>query len=136
MEYRNAKYVNADGLIDCEINHNVYGWIPYTLDPNDTDMTINNDELLSAMSAKGDVVAYVPPTQEELNAQAASAIRAERDMKLETEVDPIAGNTLRWTALTSEQQQAWATYRQELLDIPQQSGFPETVTWPTKPEVV
>ena len=27
----------------------------------------------------------------------------------------------------------WKTYRQALRDIPTQSGFPETITWPTKP---
>lgn len=30
---------------------------------------------------------------------------------------------------------AWATYRQALRDITQQSGFPHDVVWPTKPEV-
>lgn len=34
MEYRNARYIE-DGRIDCEINHPVYGWIPFTADPND-----------------------------------------------------------------------------------------------------
>lgn len=29
---------------------------------------------------------------------------------------------------------AWATYRQELRDIPEQLGFPEDVIWPTPPE--
>ena len=29
---------------------------------------------------------------------------------------------------------AMATYRQALRDVPQQSGFPGTITWPTKPE--
>lgn len=29
---------------------------------------------------------------------------------------------------------AWATYRQALRDITQQSGFPNNVIWPTKPE--
>ena len=28
---------------------------------------------------------------------------------------------------------AWATYRQELRDIPLQSGFPLEVIWPTQP---
>ena len=134
MEYRNAKYINADGWIDCEINHPMHGWIPYTLDPNDTDMTVNNDELLAAMATNGDVAAYVPPTQAELDAQTADAVRSERDMKLAIEVDPIAGNTLRWNSLTAEQQQAWADYRQALLDITDQPGFPYDVTWPTKPE--
>ena len=27
-----------------------------------------------------------------------------------------------------------ATYRQALRDVPQQAGFPQTITWPTKPE--
>jgi hypothetical protein len=30
--------------------------------------------------------------------------------------------------------QAWATYRQELRDIPQQAGFPANINWPTAPE--
>jgi hypothetical protein len=35
--------------------------------------------------------------------------------------------------LTTEQQAAWATYRQELRDIPQQSGYPFNVIFPTPP---
>ena len=27
----------------------------------------------------------------------------------------------------------WATYRQELRDLPNQAGFPDTVIWPVKP---
>ena len=27
----------------------------------------------------------------------------------------------------------WRTYRQALRDVPTQEGFPNTVTWPTKP---
>ena len=134
MNYRNARYINDSGWIDCEIEHPDYGWIPYSLDPADKDTTINNDELLSLMLANSDVAAYVPPTQEELDAEAAAAVRAERDMKLATEVDPIAGNALRWASLTAEQQQAWADYRQALLDIPKQSGFPTDVVWPVKPQ--
>ena len=132
MNYRNARYVNNDGWIDCEIEHPDYGWIPYTLDPADTDMTVNNDELLAAMASAGDVAAYVPPTQAELDEIAAQAIRAERDSLLLT-VDAIAGNALRWAALDADTQAAWATYRQALLDVPQQAGFPSNVTWPEKP---
>jgi hypothetical protein len=28
---------------------------------------------------------------------------------------------------------AWATYRQELRDVPNQPGFPATIVWPTQP---
>ncbi len=37
--------------------------------------------------------------------------------------------------LNAEDKTAWATYRQSLRDIPDQSGFPTEVTWPTEPEV-
>lgn len=35
--------------------------------------------------------------------------------------------------LTAEQFSAWMTYRQELRDVPQQEGFPDTIIWPTQP---
>jgi hypothetical protein len=133
MNYRNARYVNDTGWINCELDHPEFGWIPYTLNPADTDMTIDNNVLLAVMAENGDVAAYIPPTQGELDAQAAQAVRAERDRKLAIDVDPIAGNALRWASLTAEQQQAWADYRQALLDVPEQTGFPYEVTWPIKP---
>lgn len=132
MNYRNAQYIDST-RIDCEIEHPKYGWIPYTLDPADTDNTVDNLILLAAMSDNGDVAAYVPPTQAELDEAAAQEVRAERDYKLATEVDAIAGNALRWSAIDAGTQAEWATYRQALLDVPQQSGFPHNVVWPVKP---
>ncbi len=35
--------------------------------------------------------------------------------------------------LTEEQRAAWATYRQELRDVPEQEGFPRRIAWPTPP---
>jgi len=35
--------------------------------------------------------------------------------------------------LSNDAQQAWATYRQQLRDIPTQAGFPGTINWPTAP---
>lgn len=54
-------------------------------------------------------------------------IRAERDQLL-VETD--------WTQMPDVPQvlkDKWASYRQALRDVPQQPGFPETVSWPTKP---
>ena len=131
-EVRNATSLQADNLrMDVEINHPDYGWIPYTLDPADTDTTINNDEVRALIGT--DFAAYVAPTQAELDAALASEVRADRDARL-TEVDAVAGNALRWAALDAEAQAAWATYRQALLDVPQQSGFPNTVSWPETPQ--
>jgi len=72
------------------------------------------------------------PAPPDLDALAAAA-RAERDRRLREEVDPVVTNPLRWNAMTAEQQQAWADYRQALLDMPQQSGFPLEINWPTMP---
>ena len=35
--------------------------------------------------------------------------------------------------LTVVKQTEWTTYRTDLLGVPQQAGFPNTITWPTKP---
>ena len=64
--------------------------------------------------------------------RAAEEVREDRDNRL-TEVDSVTGNALRWAALDTATQAEWSTYRQALLDVPQQAGFPNTVTWPTKP---
>jgi len=50
--------------------------------------------------------------------------RIERDVLLsESDVHALADR------ITNE----WKTYRQALRDVPAQSGFPNTITWPTKP---
>ena len=89
------------------------------------------------VNAKSGFVETVPLTPEEV-AEAKKNLdvveRNKRNTLLKEEVDAIAGNALRWGALTPEQQQAWADYRQALLDVPQQDGFPETINWPVKPE--
>lgn len=131
MNYRNPAY-RKNGWIDCEIDHPEYGWIPFTCDPNDTGALFDTAALFAEMQPNA--APYVPPTQEELDATAANEMRRARNHRLATEVDSIAGNSLRWSALTTEQQQAWADYRQALLDVPQQAGFPHDVVWPTKPE--
>lgn len=86
------------------------------------------------MDADPATAAYVPPTQAELDAAAVVAVRAERDYKLASEVDPVVTNPLRWADITAEKQAEWSAYRRALLDITAQAGFPRSVVWPTKPE--
>jgi hypothetical protein len=51
-EVRNAASLQSDNLrMNVEINHPTYGWIPYTIDPADTDTTINNDEVLELIGS-------------------------------------------------------------------------------------
>lgn len=132
MNYRNAQRL-ANGWIDCEIEHETLGWIPFTCDPDDTGAQLDVAALHAEMDADPTTAAYVPPTQAELDAAAGAAVRAQREYLLATQVDPVVTNPLRWADLSAEQQTAWATYRRELLDITAQSGFPHSVTWPTSP---
>ena len=128
-QIRNAVSMNASNTsIEVEINHPDYGWIPYSLTDYDTDTTIDNDAVMALIGS--DFSAYVAPTEAELETAAAAQVRAERDSILVTVVDPLVSNPLRWYDLTTETQGAWATYRSALLDVPQQEGFPDTITWP------
>ena len=43
-------------------------------------------------------------------------------------------NPVRYSTLTTQQQQDLIAYRQALLDVPGQAGFPLEVVWPAKPE--
>ena len=132
-EVRNAQSLNSENtMFDVEINHPEHGWIPYTLSPDDTDMTVDNSVLLGLIGS--DYAAYVAPTQDELDAELAASLRGQREERLVNEVDPIVTNPLRWAELTDAKQAEWTQYRTDLLNLPAQAGFPNTVTWPTKPE--
>ena len=128
-EIRNAVSINDDNTIfELEINHPEHGWIPYTLDPTDGDNTINNDDLMVLIGSN-----FTRITQEEKDERESNNVRSKRDSLLQNEVDPLVTNPLRWAELTTEQQNAWSQYRTDLLNVPQQAGFPNTITWPTKP---
>jgi len=43
-------------------------------------------------------------------------------------------NPIWYSTLSDQQKTDLVAYRQALLDVPQQQGFPITIMWPTKPE--
>jgi len=121
-QIRNAVSMNAANTsIDVEINHPDYGWIPYTLDPADTDMTINNDAVMALIGADFD--AYVAPTDAEIAAALAIKVRAKRD-ELIAATDWTGNSDVTMTS-------AMTTYRTALRNVPAQAGFPNSITWPT-----
>jgi hypothetical protein len=130
MEAKNPKYSQADNsTIDIEINHAVYGWIPFTADPKDVEA--HGRELFAQAVAGefGEIAPYVPPTVEVL----AQIARADRDAKLAIEIDPLVSNPLRWGELSQADKDLIAAYRQALLDVPEQIGFPTEIVWPVYP---
>lgn len=63
--------------------------------------------------------------------ETARSVRTERDALLAASVDRI--NPMRWETFSEPEKDAWRAYRQALLDIPDQPGFPFTINWPTAP---
>lgn len=61
----------------------------------------------------------------------AARVRIKRNQILQNTVDRV--NPVRYQTLTQQQQTELSQYRQALLDITQQPGFPENVVWPTNP---
>ena len=84
---------------------------------------------------KFDGEGWTAPTQAEVDAAAAEAVRAKRDVVLRNDLDPIVSNPLRWAAMTEQQRQDWAGFRDALLAIPEQDGFPHNVVWPAQPSI-
>lgn len=67
----------------------------------------------------------------QLDAVAQSTLMRFKRNQLLTAVDRV--NPVWYNTLTDQQRGELAAYRQALLDVPQQSGFPESVVWPTQP---
>jgi len=127
----NPKWSNAEhSTIDCEVTFDNIGTVPFTANPLDTSNPSSKQIFDECKNGNHGVIAeWTPPTTEQLAANA----RGQRDGLL-SEVDSIVGNPLRWASFSQTQQTSWANYRQALLDVPQQAGFPNTINWPIKPQ--
>lgn len=66
-----------------------------------------------------------------LNVNMAIQVRSERDQRLRAECDCI--NPMRWETMTDAQKDLARAHRLALLDVPNQPGFPWSVTWPVNP---
>ena len=74
-------------------------------------------------------IAPIPAVPELTEEQQKMQVRAQRNSLL---------TLCDWTQLpdaplTDGEKQEWAEYRQALRDVPEQTGFPENVIWPSTP---
>lgn len=58
-------------------------------------------------------------------------LRKIRNQILQDTVDRV--NPIRYSQLTAEQQTELVSFRQALLDVPAQAGWPDNVQWPQSP---
>jgi hypothetical protein len=139
MNYTNVKnpiWSNIEHTaIDCEVDFDDLKeeFVPFSADLKDSYAHTKQIFNECVEGKWGDIAEFVPyvPTTEELAANA----RGQRDALLQ-ELDSIVGNPLRWASFSTDQQTELANYRQALLDVPQQTGFPNTVDFPVKPTIL
>ena len=58
------------------------------------------------------------------------AARSRRDYLLSEFDSKLFKNVIYWDSLSQAEKDALIVYRQALLDITQQSGFPDLIVWP------
>lgn len=98
MNYRNAKR-NENNSIDCEINHPIYGWVPFTCDPRDTESALDVSTLYAAMDTDPNTAPYVYVQPSPLTREQISLLRAEA---YSVEADPLFFKSQRGEATVEE----------------------------------
>jgi hypothetical protein len=90
--------------------------------PLESNWVPGEDAAIGDLYQDGQFVPAPPDTEAEAN-----AARAQRNALLAAS---------DWTQLADApvDDLAWAVYRQELRDVPNQAGFPLTIVWPVQPE--
>lgn len=58
VEYRNAKY-DASGTITCEMNHPVFGWVPFTASA--TDVEEHGRLIFAYLAEQTDIAPHIVP---------------------------------------------------------------------------
>ena len=122
-------YGDLQSLVDAEAEQKTGRLFDYSVTLEEWDNAGNEARVVNGKLVLGMPEDVILARQEEV-------IRSERYLRLR-QCDKMS--PMRWNSLTDEQKQAWADYRQALLDVPQQEGFPwggdpEKVPWPVKPE--
>jgi hypothetical protein len=97
------------------------------------DMTVTEAEWEAAGSLAriigGEI--FLGKTDAEKRAEKEAEVKALRDRVLLETVDRLNG--ARWEAMAEGEKAAWREYRQALLDIPEQEGYPFDGEWPVMP---
>ena len=120
-ELRSASYPSiSPDFIDCEFNHPVYGWIPFTACADDPEPSGRDIHAAILSGVAGQITPYTPPSTDEL----ALIERRWRDSELLWWDANAYRNQFYWSALSAGEQSRRLNHRQALLDYPEQAGFP------------
>ena len=120
------KRSETDYVVNCDSQGNGgYNVVPREIDPHNA---YTLEEVRTYLLDNPEMLVDLEKIETERLTREA---RAKRDNLLKETVDSV--NPMRWEALTELQKDAWRAYRQALLDVPQQEGFPTNIVWPEAP---
>ena len=129
-----CKYTTANKeFIGCQVTFDTLGTVYFVASCHDVE-THGKEIYQRAVAGEFGLIAdfkpYIPPnlTLEEKQAK----VRSERDSLL-LQLDSFISNPLRWADLDEQEKLNLSKYRVELLNVPQQERFPDSVVWPEKP---
>ena len=118
-----------NGWVDCEILHEIYGWVAFTANPEDTaPATI---DVFNYIAANGIVIASLPPSPS-IAANKITEERSWRDNQLlvaDIAIEKLQDNDPSATFNLNK----WRTYRIALRNWPQNPNFPNPAFRPVYP---
>lgn len=101
-------------------NNEVYAYEDEYVPSNKSLVRMTEQEVSEHLNAQ---VVHIDPTD---------VVRRNRDKLLNESIDNLS--PVYWEAINTAKKDEWIKYRQALLDITNQNGFPSNVVWPIKPE--
>lgn len=132
----NCKYVTEDGLhIGCQVTFENLGQVYFVASSKDSEAHGREIYQRAKNGEFGSIDSYVPIKSELTLDQRQEQERNNRNVLL-AQLDSLISNPLRWAALTDQEKGDISNYRSELLNVPQQPGFPDNISWPNTPTFV
>jgi hypothetical protein len=132
----NCKYVTENqSMIGCQVTFEKLGSVYFVA--SSTDSEAHGREIYNrARSGEfGEIASFVPVRESLTHDQKINQERNKRDTLL-LQLDSIISNPLRWQEFGEQDRNEISSYRSSLLNIPQQLGFPNDITWPAVPESI
>ena len=132
FQYRNPVML-PDGRIQCEVkfggDHPLaeLGWSEYTAIPGDDPSSIGPELYMLASSDPN--LKHLSESRGEQLEKHAKRVRLQRNVAL-ADSDWTQGSDV-----PARIKEPYAVYRKALRDVPSQSGFPLSVSWPDEPKV-
>jgi hypothetical protein len=122
--------------ISLRVTFDGLGELPFTATPDDGEAHGREIFQRAVAGEFGEIAPHTPPSSEQLLAEA-SAQKSRLLQQAAERIAPLADSAELGVATADELQRLydWKMYRVELNRVEQQPGYPETLMWPTPPEL-